>query len=366
MVRKAVDKPFLIISIILVLIGFFIFSSASLGLLARDNINYLKLVSSQLLFGIFLGSIVAFFLSRIHYKIWNKYSFYIFLFAIGLTLMVFIPQLSFSHGGANRWLDFGPLSFQPAEFLKIAFVIYFASWINGVKKHIKSFSFGILPLIILLGIIGTILLLQPDTGTLIVIFAAAVLIYFVAGGNLKHIFLLFVISIIGAGLLVFTKPYIKDRVMTFVNPQEDPLGAGYQIQQSLIAVGSGGIFGRGFGQSVQKFNFLPEPVGDSIFAVFAEEWGLLGSVILIILFLYFSWRGFKIAVRAPDMFSQLTVVGFITLITVQSFINIAAMLGIFPLTGMPLIFISHGGTALLFALAEIGIILNISRYQKIS
>ena len=209
-----------------------------------------------------------------------------------------------------------------------------------------------------------VLLSQPDTGTLLVMLAAGFGMFFAGGARWRDIFILVGTSLSGAFLLVLSRPYIMDRILAFINPSKDPLGASYQIQQSLIAIGSGELFGRGFGQSIQKFSFLPEPFGDSIFAVTAEEFGFIGSTFLIMLFLFLALRGLKIATRAPDHFSGLVVVGIVILIVSQSFINMASMLGLFPLTGLPLLFISHGGSALFFALLGIGIILGISRYGK--
>jgi cell division protein FtsW len=183
-----------------------------------------------------------------------------------------------------------------------------------------------------------------------------------AGTRLRHIVILGSVLVAGLVILALARPYLLDRVMTFVNPVEDPTGSGYQIKQSLIAVGSGGVFGRGFGQSVQKFHYLPEPIGDSVFSVAAEEFGFVGSVVIIGLFVFFAIRGLHIAARTPDRFGGLTVVGIVILIVTQSFLNIASMIGLVPLTGEPLVFISHGGTALMFALASVGIVLNISRY----
>jgi cell division protein FtsW len=194
-----------------------------------------------------------------------------------------------------------------------------------------------------------------------VIGLTAIAMFIAAGARWTHIAALAATGAAGLASLAYVRPYIQERLLTFLNPATDPLGAGYQIKQSLIAVGSGKWFGRGFGQSIQKFNFVPEPVGDSIFAIFAEEWGFFGSVVLIALFIAFALRGYKIAADAKNPFAQLLVVGLVTLIAVQSFVNIAAMIGILPLTGLPLIFVSHGGTALFVALASVGIILNVSR-----
>lgn len=361
-----IDKVFLLITAIMVLGGLFIFTSASLGLLAKDGASFSSVAFNQIFLGVFLGSLALILFSKINYKIWNKYAFYIFLGSLILTALVFIPSIGIKHGGATRWLSLGPFSFQPAELLKIGFVIYFSAWIAGVKTKILSLKYGIIPLFIMVGIIAGILLAQPDTGTLIVIAVTAIGMFLVGGGSWKHALGLILIISIGVMILASFEQYfyIKDRFLTYFDPGRDPDGSGYQIQQSLIAIGSGGMFGRGFGQSIQKFSSLPEPIGDSIFAVFAEEWGFVGSIALLILFLVFTFRGFKIASRAPTNFARLLVVGIILLIITQSSINIASMLGVGPLTGMPLIFVSKGGTALFFALASVGIILNISKYRK--
>jgi cell division protein FtsW len=188
--------------------------------------------------------------------------------------------------------------------------------------------------------------------------------FIAAGAYVRDILVLIGAGLLGAAGLVMVRPYLMNRIMAFLDPNVDPLGSSYQIQQSLIAIGSGGPFGRGYGQSIQKFDYLPEPIGDSVFAVLAEEFGFFGSVLLISLFVFFAWRGLRIASKAPDHFSGLLVVGIVILIVSQSFINIASMLGVFPLTGLPLIFVSHGGSALFFTLLSVGIVLNISRYLK--
>jgi len=206
-----------------------------------------------------------------------------------------------------------------------------------------------------------ILLSQPDTGTLLSILIAGLSMFFVAGGRFRHLLFLTVIAAVGIGVIIFTRPYALDRVRTFIDPSADPLGSGYQIRQALIAIGSGQLSGRGFGQSIQKFSFLPEPLGDAVFAVAAEEFGFLGSIFIVFMFLAFTLRGLRISGRAPDQFSRLLALGIVILISSQSFINIAAMLGVLPLTGVPLLFVSHGGSALLFALAEVGVVLNISK-----
>jgi cell division protein FtsW len=185
-----------------------------------------------------------------------------------------------------------------------------------------------------------------------------------AGGSWRDVLLMFVGGVLLITVLAFSRPYVMDRIMIFMNPSLDPQGAGYQIQQSLIAVGAGGLTGRGFGQSIQKFEYLPEPIGDSIFAVYSEEFGFIGSTLLVMLLSFFTFRGYKIAAHATDLFGMLLVVGFMTLIISQAFLNIAAMLALAPLMGLPLPFISHGGTAMLATLGAVGIVLNVSKYQK--
>ena len=361
---KQFDRTFLFIVITLVVVGFFIFSSASLGLLAREGAKFSSVAFSQIFLGIIMGSVAMYVMSRVHYTHLKKYSLYIFIASLIGTLLVFIPGLGFEYNGATRWISIGGLTVQPAEFLKLGFVIYFAAWLSGVRDKLHTFSYSVVPFIAVAGIVALPLLLQPDTGTFLVILAAGFSMYIAAEAKIRDIMALIGAGILGAMALILSRPYIMDRILAFVDPSRDPLGSSYQIQQSLIAIGSGGIFGRGFGQSIQKFNYLPEPIGDSIFAVVAEEFGFIGAVILIMLFHFFAWRGLRIATRATDHFGGLLVIGIVILITGQSFINIASMLGVFPLTGLPLLFVSHGGSALFFTLLSIGIILNVSKYTK--
>lgn len=357
------DKPFATITLLLVGIGFFIFASALLGLMARDTGLFSAIAINQSLF-LVVGLAGFYLASRIKYSTWNKYAFYLFIFGMIATALVFVPHIGFEHGGAKRWLDIFGFSVQPAEIIKFSFVLYLAAWYAMIKQSVTTWMFGLGPLAGLLLIAGTVLAFQPDYGTFIVLAVTGFAMLFVAGGSWKQIGAVLLSGIILVAILTLSVPYIKSRILTFADPARDPQGAGYQIQQSLIAVGSGHIFGRGFGQSIQKFNFLPEPVGDSIFAVFAEEWGFVGSALLILLFGAFFLRGFRIAKNAPTAFARLTVVGFVTMIIAQSFMNIGSMLGVFPLTGDPLVFVSQGGTSLVMVLVASGIILNISRYAK--
>lgn len=359
-----VDRTLLSIILLLVIGGFFIFSSASLGLLAREGARFSSVAFSQIVFGILGGGIAMFLTSQIFYRNWRKYAFYIFIATVILTLCVFVPGLGMEHGGAQRWIRLGSFTFQPAEVLKIGFIIYMATWLSGTQKVINTFKQGTLPFIGITAIVGLVMLIQPDTDTFLIMGISAVAMFVTAGGSWRDVALMAFAGVALLALLAFTRPYIMDRFMTFIDPSLDPQGSGYQIQQSLIAVGSGGITGRGFGQSIQKFEYLPEPIGDSIFAIYSEEFGFIGSSLLILLLAFFTFRGYKIASHATDLFGMLLVVGFMTLIVTQAFLNIAAMLSLAPLMGLPLPFISHGGTALLATLASVGIVLNVSKYQK--
>ncbi len=362
--KTKIDKIFFGIVIALLSIGIIMFTSASIGILARNETKFYGVIFNQFIFGLGGGLVVLYFTLKIPYKFWRQYSLAIFITSIIFTTLVFVPHLGFAHGGARRWISIFGLSLQPVELLKIGFVIYFAAWLSWAKNRIKDVKFSILPLIIMLGVIAVVLLKQPDTKSLMLITFTALVMLFVSGTPMKYILGLFGIAIIAFIALAFFKPYLMERVKTFIHPGQNGAGSSYQLQQSLIAVGSGGIFGRGLGQSIQKFNYLPEPQGDSIFAVIGEEMGFIGCAVLICLFVAFALRGYRIAHYAPDSFSKLLVIGLITIITAQSFMNMASIIGVFPLTGVPLVFISQGGTALLFSIFEIGLILNISKQKK--
>lgn len=363
---KSIDAILLILISILVVVGFFIFSSASLGLLARDGASFGSAAFSQFFFGIIGGGIAMFITSNIYYRNWRQYAFYIFIASAVFTLFVFIPGLGMSHGGATRWIDIGFTTIQPSEFFKIGFVIYIATLLSGTHKQIETWRYGVIPFLAIIAITALIMLALPDTDTFMIMAMSGVAMFVTAGAKWKHIAMLGIMAILLLSIVAFMRPYIMDRLTTFMHPEDDPQGSGYQIQQSLIAIGSGGWFGRGYGQSIQKFEYLPEPSSDSIFAVFAEEFGFIGSFLLILVLAIFTFRGFKIATQSSDLFGMLLVVGFMTLILAQAFLNIAAMAGIAPLSGLPLPFISHGGTALMATLGALGIVLNVSKYQNLS
>jgi len=362
---RTYDTVFLSLVSALVLVGLFMLASASIGLsVSRFGHPYYYFLH-QVLFGLLPGVIFLLIASHINYKFWRNISLPLLFFSIILMFLVFVPDIGFYHGGARRWLTLGPISFQPAELLKFSFVVYLASWLETRTKEVRSFKFGLVPFAIMSSFIGSLLILQPDIGTLIVILASAVALFFLRGGALKQIAILGLILLIVIGALVAIEPYRLDRFKVFFNPTDDLQGKGYQIHQALIAAGSGGFWGRGFALSRQKFSFLPEPIGDSVFAVIAEEIGFVGSVTILSLFLLFFMRGVHIAKNAPDLFGKLLCSGILFLIMIQALVNISAILGIIPLTGIPLSFVSYGGSALAVMLLQIGIILNISKYKEI-
>ncbi|MFA6000056.1 MAG: putative peptidoglycan glycosyltransferase FtsW [Candidatus Paceibacterota bacterium] len=363
MKEKKIDKFFLIIVLILITGGLAMFVSASLGILNRNEAMFYAVLRSQLILGLGCGLVAMYLALKVNYKTWSKYSFYIFLGSILLTAAVFIPGLGYTHLGARRWIEVGSISFQPVEILKFGFVIYFAAWLSWVKNRVQNFRFGVLPLVIMLAVIAGILFKQPDTKSFILIAVTGFAMLFISGVPWKSILLLGVGAVAVLATLVFFTPYLQDRVKTFIDPSHDPRGSSYQIQQSMIAIGGGGVLGRGYGQSIQKFSFLPEPQGDSIFAVISEELGFVGAVGTIILYLLFILRGLRIANNAPDLFSRLLVSGIVILIGAQSFMHIASVVGVFPLTGVPLVFISHGGTSLMIDLLAVGMVLQISKFQ---
>lgn len=361
--KKGIDKIYLTSVILLTTFGFIAFFSASFGLLVKDDALANSVLFNQTI-GLVLGIIAFFIASKVNYLLYRKHALVIFAICLCINCLLFIPALALRHGGASRWLDFKYFTIQPSEILKIGFIIYLAGWLAVVKGRIESFKLGIFPFLCILGIVAVLLLAQSDTDTLAVIGITGVTMLFVAGGRIRHIALIGLLAVFFLGCIVMVRPYAKQRILTYFSPNNDPQGAGYQIQQSLIAIGSGKTTGRGFGQSIQKFSYLPEPVGDSVFAVVAEEFGFIGTFILLCLYIFFLQRTFKIAARSPDMFSRLVVVGIGILVVVQSFMNISAMLGLIPLTGQTLLFVSHGGTALAIILGAAGIVANISRYQQ--
>lgn len=354
----------IIIVVALVVFGMIMLSSASSVKSFESTGGNYYFFFHQLLAGGIPGLIALIAASFIDYRRWKEFAPIILLITLALLIAVFIPGISYEFGGARRWIGFGPLSLQPTEVVKLTFLIYLAAWIERREKGIKDFQTGFLPFLTIIGVIGFLIMLQPDLGTMSVIMFAAIMVYFVAGAKLSHLGLLAAGGFTLVLLLIKAAPYRLARFTVFLNPELDPDGIGYQINQALLAIGSGGMFGRGLGRSLQKHNYLPEVTGDSIFAVISEELGFVRVILFIAMYAAFAIVGFQIARKAPDMYGRILAAGITSWLSFQAFVNIAAMLSLLPLTGIPLPFISYGGTALLVSLAAVGILINIARQSR--
>lgn len=361
--KRTPDLILLLAIIALVSLGSLMLVSASsvLGLDLHNDPYYF--VRHQLYYGILPG--LAFLIATIFipYTWWRRFVVPLLVAVVILLLMVFVPQLQMSYGGASRWVHLGFISVQPAEFAKLAVILYLAALFSSREEKHGHVHDTLIPFLMVVGLIGILIIKQPDVGTLVVVTGAAFIIYYLAGASWKHLW-----YVVGGGLaslfiLIRLAPYRMARFTTFLHPELDPKGIGYQVHQALLAIGSGGVWGLGFGRGRQKFRYLPEPAGDSIFAIAAEELGFLRISILLTLYAYIIIRGYQIARKAPDMFSKLTAAGITSWFFVQAVVHVAANLSLFPLTGIPLPLVSYGGSAIVISLVGAGILLNISRYS---
>ncbi len=359
---------------ILLVFGIIMLAGISTSVWQTETTDSFYSFTHQLLYGLIPGLVLgaaAFFVPISFLKKWSPA---LLLINLVLLAMVFLPVIGISSGGASRWIDLGVISFQPSEFLKLTFILYLGTWLSARSQRSKTkarktkFSLlgpevkeAFIPFMVILGLISLILILQPDIGTLGLIVITGILMYFLIETSIWHTIIMLGIGLTSLFTLIKVAPYRVERFLIFLQPETDPMGIGYQVNQALIAIGSGGIFGMGLGMSGQKFGFLPRPMSDSVFAIMAEEIGFIGSVVLILLFLTLLIQGFKIAQRQKDKFCQLAAAGISCWITLQAFINIGAIIKIIPLTGIPLPFISCGGSHLVVELIAIGILLNISR-----
>ena len=364
---KKIDYVLIILTFILVLLGFFILSTTSAPLSLKKFGQPYYYLQHQLFFGLIPGIIFGILFFKIPLNFLKKISPYLLFANLILTSFVFLPHIGLKFGGAKRWISIGDFVFQPSEFLKISFILYLAYWLSArfsrkpiIRKE-RLLNENLVAFIVIIGLISILLISQPDITTLGIIVLVGFLMYFIIGSPLWHTILFFFAGLIGLLFLSKTASYRIKRWTIFLNPEVDPLGIGYQLKQATIAIGSGGILGVGLGMSRQKFGFLPHSISDSIFAIFAEESGLIGGIILVALFLIFAWRGFIIAKNTADRFSQLVAVGITSWIFLQFFVNVGAMIGVLPLVGIPLPLISYGGSHLVCELIGIGILLNISR-----
>lgn len=362
---KNLPDLFLLLAIIaLVSLGSLMLVSASsvLGLDLHGDPYFF--VRHQFLNGILPGIVVLAVTTMIPYSFWRRMVIPFLVSVIVLLLLVFVPALNMSYGGAARWVHFGFFSVQPAEFAKLAVILYLAALFSSREKSHGNIQEALVPFLVVVGLIAVLIIKQPDMGTLVVISGSAIIIYFLAGANIGRLFMILGAGLASLAVLIRLAPYRMARLTAFLHPEFDIKGIGYQIHQALLAVGSGGVWGLGFGRGRQKFRYLPEPAGDSIFAIAAEELGFLRISILLALYAFIVIRGYQIARGAPDTFGKLTAAGITSWFFVQAVVHIGANLSIFPLTGIPLPLVSYGGSALVITLAGAGILLNISRYSK--
>ncbi|PJB08023.1 putative lipid II flippase FtsW [bacterium (Candidatus Gribaldobacteria) CG_4_9_14_3_um_filter_33_9] len=360
----SIDYVLLIVVVILILIGMVMIATVSIPLSLEKFGNSFYYLRHQILFGILPALALAILFFKIPLNYLKKYALFLLLANLIALFLIFLPKIGITIKGSSRWLNLGGVIFQPSEFLKITFLLYLSVWLS--QKANKSKPQILIAFLIILGILTFLLIKQPDMGTLVVIGIVAILMYFVSPMPFWHTLLIILIGVTIGLLLIYIAPYRLERLITLLRPETiDPLGKGYQIRQSLIAIGSGKIWGIegifSLGMSRQKFGFLPHSISDSIFAIIGEEFGFIGCLALVSLFILFFWRGIRIAKNCSDKFLSFVAFGFSTLIIVQAFVNIGSMIGILPLTGVPLPFISYGGSHLVVELIGIGIILNVSK-----
>ncbi len=365
MKKKPPDFILFITVMMLLCIGIImVFSSSSYYAMFPPFSDPFHFLVRQLVHAV-IGILIMFVMMRYPYKNWQKWAKHLLLLAIVLLLAVLSP-LGESRLGAQRWLNLGFYSFQPSELVKFCVIVFIAYAITLKKDKITNFKQGILPILVVMGLTGGLILLEDDLGTTVTLCGTIFVMLFAAGARISQ---LLTVGSLGVGAVmvsIFTEEYRYHRFMAFLDPQADPAGAGWQILNSLMSIGSGGLLGMGLGQGRHsKFLYLPERQTDFIFAVIGEELGFIGCALVILLFILFIWRGYKIAITAPDTFSSMLAAGIVSAIGLQAIINIGVVTSSLPVTGITLPFLSYGGTSLVFTLMSVGVLLNISRYTTL-
>jgi len=361
--RSAPDSIMLIATVGLLAIGVVMVYSASAVMSFRefgDQYYYLK---RQLLFAV-LGLITMTAVMNVDYWSWKKVSKLALISGFVLLLLVLIPGVGVVRGGARSWLGISSFGIQPSEFMKICMILFLSKMLSEDQGKITHFTKGLLPPLGIMGLAFGLIMLQPDLGTGAVLVGASLLIIYAAGARMAHLSGLAMIGVVGFIGMVAAAPYRLKRITGFLDPWSDPLGTGYQIIQSLYAIGPGGLVGMGLGGSRQKYSYLPEPQTDFIFAIISEELGFIGGGLVLVLFSLLVWRGMRTAITAPDTYGSLLAAGIVGMIAVQVVINIGVVIGMFPVTGITLPLISYGGSSLTLMLTSIGILLNISRFSR--
>lgn len=365
--RARSNRPDLVlvgVVIALTVIGLVMVYSASFAVSLNDYGNANYIIIRQVM-GTVLGLVAMLVLARMNYLTLRRLSPLLLLAALAGLLLVLLPGIGHNSNGASRWIRLGPLPpVQPGEFAKLAMVVYIAAWLAAKGEQVRQFSLGVIPFVMMVGLVGGLIMLQPDMGTFLVIVLTTGTMFFVAGSSISHVLTLGLAGIATGAILIAGEGYRRDRFLSFLRPDDDPSGANFQIHQMLIALGSGGIRGLGLGESRQKFFYIPGVHTDGIFAVVGEEMGFVGAMLVIVLFMLLVARGLRTAMQARDDFGYLLSVGITCWIAYQAVINIAGLTSTLPLTGIPLPFLSYGSSAMVATLAAVGVLLSVSRYQK--
>jgi cell division protein FtsW len=334
-------------------------ASFAVGYHEFGDTNYF--IARQAIFAL-IGLAAMVFFMRMDYNRLRRLSLPMLLIALFALLLVLVPGIGVERNGASRWLEIGPVSIQPSEYAKLAVVIYISAWLTSRGPDINKFSLGFVPFVLMLGIIGGLIIAEPDMGTTVIVLLTASTLFFVAGAPLSHLALLLAVGGFISFMVVQEREYQMDRLMSFVDPEGDPQGNGFQIIHLLIALGSGGPLGLGWAESRQKFFYVPGAHTDGVFAIIGEELGFAGLMVIIGLFAFFVYRGLKITMEARDRFGLLLGIGILSWIAFQSLINMGGITRTIPLTGVPLPFLSYGGSSLIALMAAVGVLLSVSRY----
>lgn len=358
------DFILIIVTLTLLSIGLIMVYSASAIWADYKFDDSFYFVKRQLLFAS-VGVVAMFFIMNIDYWTWRTWSKLLIIVCFVLLLAVLVPGIGMERNGSQSWIGVGAFSIQPSEFMKLSMIAFLAKYLSERQKLITSFKKGMLPSLSFVFLAFGLIMLQPDLGTGTVMVGTCLVMIFISGARVSHFMWLGLIGIAGFVGLVLSAPYRIKRITSFMDPWQDPLNSGFQIIQSLYAIGPGGLFGLGLGQSRQKFFYLPEPQTDFIFAILSEELGFIGGSLVILLFALMLWRGIRIALGAPDLYGSLVAVGIIGMVAIQVMINIGVVTGLMPVTGITLPFLSYGGSSLTLMLVAIGVLLNISRYSRI-
>ncbi|WP_373312611.1 stage V sporulation protein E [Heyndrickxia oleronia] len=354
----------IIVTLLLLTVGLIMVYSASAIWANYKFDDSLFFAKRQLLFA-GVGVLAMFFIMNVDYWTWRSWAKSILIICFVLLVLVLIPGIGMERNGSRSWIGVGAFSIQPSEFIKLAMIAFLAKFLSEQQKYITTVKKGLVPSLSLVFLAFGMIMLQPDLGTGTVMLGTCVIMIFIAGARILHFAILGLIGVAGFVALILSAPYRMARITSFLDPWQDPQGAGFQIIQSLFAIGPGGLFGLGLGESRQKFFYLPEPQTDFIFAILAEELGFIGGTFVLLLFALLLWRGIRIALGAPDLYGSFLAVGIISMVAIQVMINIGVVTGLMPVTGITLPFLSYGGSSLTLMLMAIGVLLNISRYSRI-